>query len=122
MYEDNKGVVEGWWNRRSRNRAINNVFKRLHGHLQKSATKSSFHTVYIESKANPADPPSRGIYPPTSLLLQLIPLSPELDQFIVNLQLPFTAAEYHAHREGYYSKAAVKQFDNTNQRDGSRVE
>ena len=122
VYGNNKGVVEGWWNGRSHNRAVNNVFKQLHRHLQKSPTELSFHTVYIGSKANPADPPSRGIYPPTSLLLQPIPLPPELDQFIVDSQLPFTAAEYHAHREGYYSKAAVKQFNNTNQRDGSCIE
>ena len=66
VYRDNRGVVEGWWNGRSRNRVINKVFKRLHIFSEQNKSKGSFHTAYVRSKFNPADKPSRGIYPPES--------------------------------------------------------
>jgi hypothetical protein len=116
VYGDNKGVVEGWWNGRSRNRAINDVFKRLHGFLRQGTVESSFHTVYVGSKFNPADAPSRGVYPPSSLLLPPAQLPTELNQFIVDSQSPFTATEWRARKEGRYSRAAAKWFDDANQR------
>ena len=64
VHGDNRGVVEGWWNGRSRNQAINEVFKRLHEFVRSIPVKSSFHTVYIGSKFNPADVPSQGFPPP----------------------------------------------------------
>ena len=71
--------------------------------------------VYVGSKYNPADAPSRGIYPPTSLFLQPILLPPGLECFIINSQFPFAAAEYRAHREGSYLEAATRWFDNAHQ-------
>ena len=72
IYGDNRGVIEGWWNGRSHNREINEVFKRLHEFSDQGKSESSFHTAYVGSKFNPADVPSRGIYPLESLLLQPI--------------------------------------------------
>ena len=119
VYGDNRGVVEGWWNGQSCNRDINNIFKQLYEHLQQSATKSSCHTAYVRTTSNPADTPSRGIYPPAPLLLQLIPLPSELEQFIIDLQLPFTPARYWSCEEGLYSDAAARWFNNTHQGDSS---
>ena len=68
-HRDNRGVVEGWWNGRSHNRAINEIFKRLHEFARCSPVESSFHTVHVGSKLNPTDVPSQEIYPPESLLL-----------------------------------------------------
>ena len=30
VYSDNKGVIEGWWNGRSHNKATNDIFKWVH--------------------------------------------------------------------------------------------
>lgn len=67
VYGDNRGIVEGWWRGRSRNRPTNGVFKCIH-----SITESASCTIlthYVPSALNPADDPSRGKYPPRSLLL-----------------------------------------------------
>jgi hypothetical protein len=69
VYGDNKGVVEGWWNFRSRSKPTNPVFRRIHAFLEQFDHSLSIHSAYVPSKANPADPPSRGIYPPIELLL-----------------------------------------------------
>ena len=57
IHGDNKGVVEGWWNGRSRNKPVNEVFKRIHSFIGIDDPLHSFHTVYISSKSNPADAP-----------------------------------------------------------------
>ena len=110
VYGNNKGVVEGWWNGRSHNRAVNNVFKWVHECLQRDMTGSSIHTVYVGSKYNPADP-SYSIPSP----------SPGLDHFIIDTQLPFTVAKYRACREGNYSEAAARWF-NAHQRNDPGLE
>lgn len=69
LYGDNIGVVEGWWNRRSRNSAVNSVFKRIHSFLDGCDRAESIFTAYVPTDHNPADKPSRGIYPALSLLL-----------------------------------------------------
>jgi hypothetical protein len=107
IYGDNKGVVEGWWNGRSKNRPVNDIFRRIH-QLSISSPGHSYHTRYIPSKDNPADGPSRGKYPPTSLLLPPIPLSPELERFVIDSQLPLTPIEQQHLREGRYPKALTK--------------
>jgi hypothetical protein len=62
LFGDNKGVVEGWWKGRSRNRPTNLIFQRIH---QLCATHDiNLHTRYVISEENPADGPSRGIYGP----------------------------------------------------------
>ena len=70
VYGDNRGVVEGWWKRCSANRPTNHVFRRI---LQLSEDcDRTVHTRYVPSAQNPADAPSRGLYPPRSLLLDPI--------------------------------------------------
>jgi hypothetical protein len=108
---DNQGVVEGWRNRRSRNKEVNNVFKRMHDCVTNGTVGHTFHTSYVRSESNPADAPSRGIYPPTSLLLPPIQLPAELDCFIVDSESPFTPTERRLHKEGRYSRAAGKWFN-----------
>ena len=80
LFGDNRGVVEGWWKGRSRNRQTNVVFRRVHDIL--SAHKCTIITRYVTSKENPADAPSRGVYPPHSLLLPRIPI-PDALQYLV---------------------------------------
>ena len=66
VYGDNKGLVEGLWNARSCNRAINNVFKWVYKCLQRDMTRSSIHMLYISSKYNPANTPSSIPSPSTN--------------------------------------------------------
>lgn len=80
VFTDNRGVVEGWWNRHSRNRPTNNTFKRIHSALEKA--NCTAHTKYIPSGDNPADGPSHGIYPPAHLMLPTLPTPPTLCPFI----------------------------------------
>ncbi|GBE82477.1 hypothetical protein SCP_0408610 [Sparassis crispa] len=98
VYGDNKGVVEGWWNGRSRNRQVNLVFQHLHSLLGNAG--SSIHTRYIPSQSNPADAPSRGIYPKSLPLLPAIEIPPELHPFLVNFDAPPTSAERHLLQQG----------------------
>ncbi len=86
VYGDNIGVVEGWWTGRSRNRQVNLVFRRIHDLLQQH--NGTVHTRYIPSKENPADPPSRGIYPSPNLLLPHIPIPIEIVPHVVDFNDP----------------------------------
>lgn len=96
IFGDNKGVVEGWWNGRSRNPAVNDVFKRLHSFIGDHPNPPSFHTTYVASASNPADAPSRGIYPSTQLLLPPIELPESLNNLLIDSQLPVTPLEQRA--------------------------
>jgi hypothetical protein len=91
VYGDNEGVVEGWWNGRSRNRATNLVFRRIHDIIAEHDI--SVHTRYIPSKHNPADDPSRGKYGPPNRLLPKIDIPDILKQFIIDSEEPLTRAE-----------------------------
>jgi len=91
VYGDNQGVVEGWWKGCSRNRATNNVFKRVHD--ISVSENCTFLTRYVPSALNPADKPSRGIYPPRTLLLPPIPIHPSLRNLIVDFDAPLHANE-----------------------------
>jgi hypothetical protein len=93
-FGDNSGVVQGWWRGRSRNSQINNVFKRIHSTLAASACV--IHTRFIPSKCNPADGPSRGIYPSPALLLPLLDIPAELSPFIIDFDSPLSGSEYHS--------------------------
>lgn len=98
IYGDNIGVVEGWKNGRSRNTYVNEVFKRIH-ELSLTVPAHGFHTAYVPTKSNPADGPSRAIYPPTHLLLPPITLPEALEPFLVDSQLPLTPTEVRLRRE-----------------------
>ena len=105
IFGDNKGVVEGWWNFRSKNKATNHVFRRVHAFLEQFDHSFSVISAYVPSKHNPADPPSRGIYPSFNFLLPEIPLPVTLDRFIVDAALPYSPTEIRLFREGRYPPA-----------------
>lgn len=86
VYGDNTGVVEGWWSGRSRNVETNRVFRRIHSLLDERRTVLK--TKYVNTKNNPADGPSRGIFPPRNLLLPPIKIPDDLKSFIVNFDDP----------------------------------
>lgn len=83
IYGDNRGVVEGWWSGRSRNDQVNEVFKRIHFLL--STHRCMVYTKYVQSASNPADGPSRGIFPDASKLLPPIDLPNELLPLVLPL-------------------------------------
>ena len=83
VFGDNRGVVEGWWSGRSRNPQTNEVFKRIH--LLLRVHGCSVYTRYVPSASNPADGPSRGIFPDRSNLLPPVNLPPELKQLVFPL-------------------------------------
>lgn len=113
VHGDNQGVLEGWRNNRSHNKPTNEVFKRMHSHLEERASTSpvSIHAEYIPSKFNPADAPSRGILPSTALLLPPIELPNDLKRFLIDATEPYTATELRLRREGKYPRAVAKQID-----------
>ena len=122
IYGDNKGVVEGWWNGRSHNSEVNNVFKRIHDLSPDDNSGHSFHTVYVQSKSNPADKPSRGVYPSTKLLLPPIQLPASLKRFLVDSQEQYTPTEQRLCREGRYPKAIAKSINDANNRDQASLQ
>lgn len=95
VYGDNKGVVEGWWKGRSRNKQTNIVFRRVHAILE--TRQCTIHTRYVPSKDNPADEPSRGIYPRLTHLLPHIPIPPELHHLIVDFDSELAMARSGEH-------------------------
>jgi len=90
VYGDNKGVVEGWWKGRSRNRQTNTVFRRVHSILEDR--ECTIHTRYVPSKENPADKPSRGIYPHPAHLLPNLPIPTELLDLITDFDSELPSA------------------------------
>jgi hypothetical protein len=102
VYGDNMGVVKGWWNGRSRNRQVNEIFKCIHEKLEARNAVGTVHTTYTRSKSNPADGPSRGIFPPTSLLLPDLPIPARAAGFLVDALGPPTPAELRTRRRGGY--------------------
>ena len=82
VFGDNKGVVEGWWKGRSRNWETNKVFRRIHDLAD--TYQCLFITRYVASRENPADGPSRGIYPSLAHLLPAISIPVPLREFIAD--------------------------------------
>jgi len=86
LYCDNRVIVDGWPNGRSRNQHVNLVFRRLHD-LSDEAN-CSFLARYVPSALNPADGPSRGrlpLYPPS---FTSIHPDPSIANFFINATLP----------------------------------
>ena len=83
VFGDNQGVVEGWWRGRSRNWETNKVFRCIH--TIADTHQCTFITRYVTSSENPADGPSRGLYPPAARLLPAIHIPDALRQFIVDV-------------------------------------
>ncbi|SJL14249.1 uncharacterized protein ARMOST_17705 [Armillaria ostoyae] len=92
LYGDSKSIVESWWNGRHRNPEVNNIFRRIHNFLVSS--NLHIHTRYVTSAVNPADDPSRGIYPSMALLLPPISIPDDLLPFIVNFDDQITPSEW----------------------------
>jgi len=90
VYGDNKGVVEGWWKGRSRNKQMNTVFRCIHSTLE--AQRCTIHTRYVPSKDNPADQPSRGIYPHPAYLLPNLPIPTEIHDLITDFDSKLPSA------------------------------
>ena len=111
VFGDNKGVVEGWRNFRSKNKPTNLVFRRVHSFLEQFNHSLSIVAAYVPSAFNPADPPSRGIYPSVELLLPEIPLPPGLDRFVVDSTHPYSPTEIRLFREGRYPPALALGID-----------
>ena len=83
VYGDNRGVVEGWWNKSSHNKPTNRIFRRIL-ELSESCDRT-IHTRYVPSAENPADAPSRGRYPPHELLLEELDIPSELRPFLIGV-------------------------------------
>ena len=84
LHGDNRGVVEGWWKGCSTNRPTNRIFRRV---IQLAEDHNRvFYTKYIPSKQNPADGPSRGLYPPTELLLAPIDVPSDVRPFLMDIE------------------------------------
>lgn len=112
IFGDNKGVVEGWWNRRSRNTEVNRVFRRLLEFLHAEHAHTKIHTAYVKSAENPADAPSRGRYGHHSLLLPPIIIPEGLDGFIMDATEPYSERELSLRRKGScYPQTIPKEYD-----------
>ena len=91
VHGDNIGVIKGWWIGWSRNAKTNQVFRRIHKLLENHNT--ILVTRYINTAQNPADGPSRGIYPSRNLLLPPVELPDNIKPFIVDFDAPLQPAE-----------------------------
>jgi hypothetical protein len=98
VYGDNRGVVEGWWKGHSGNRPTNEIFKLIHTACDQAHTLLV--TRYVRSGLNPADGPSRGRYPPHSLLLPAVPIPQQWRDFLVDFDAPLSLSELRAARMG----------------------
>ncbi|KIK80554.1 hypothetical protein PAXRUDRAFT_158369 [Paxillus rubicundulus Ve08.2h10] len=95
IFGDNTGIVEGWWNGRHHNTETNQIFRRVHDFLTEASHILNIRAKYIPSASNPADGPSRGIFPPRSLLLPRIALSHPLLSLIIDVvDLPASPGPY----------------------------
>lgn len=114
---DNNRVVEGWWNGHSRNSEVNMVICHIHLLIKEYRNQHSLHTTYIQSKFNPIDSPSRGIYPSTAFLLPPISLPSGLEQFLIDSQEPLSPIEQIFLHKGHYPTAVAKFINTINEWD-----
>ena len=86
IFGDNTSVMEGWWSGRSHNTETNRVFRRIHQLLDKHDT--ILKTKYVNTKDNPADGPSRGVFSPAHLLLPPVKISDNIRPFLISFNYP----------------------------------
>ncbi|OBZ77375.1 hypothetical protein A0H81_02563 [Grifola frondosa] len=98
VYGNNIGVVEGWWNGRSRNVQVNKVFRHVHAIM--ADADAVVHSRYVASASNPADGPSRGVFPSTDFLLPAIAIPAALIPLIVSFDAPLSDAESSLRQAG----------------------
>ena len=91
VYGDNTGVVEGWWSGRSRNAETNRVFKRIHYLLDGHG--AVLKTKYVNTRNNPADGPSRGVFSPTHLRLPPVEIPDDVKPYIIDFDAPTHPSE-----------------------------
>nr|VWP02159.1 Structural maintenance of chromosomes protein [Ganoderma boninense] len=91
VFGDNTGVVDGWRKGKSRNFAVNVIFKRLSAFLERRCVM--VHARYVTSASNPADNPSRGRYPSPALLLPPISIPATVAPFLIDWNAPLTDSE-----------------------------
>ncbi|TFY74472.1 hypothetical protein EWM64_g9540 [Hericium alpestre] len=133
VYGDNRGIVEGWWNGRSRNHAVNSVFRRLHSTLE--SENAHVYTRYVPSASNPADDPSRGRYPHGQPLLPRFVIPEALRELVFDCTEPVSTAERRArHRNPYpqfnpkrarstsHERRAALRFDSERRAEEARFE
>ena len=83
LHSNNQGVVEGWWKRCSTNKPTNHIFRHV---LQLSEDRGrKIHTRYVPSAKNPTDGPSRGLYPPRTLLLDPVTIPDEIQPLLLDV-------------------------------------
>ena len=110
---------------RSRNNAVNDVFKRIHPFLEDLG--ASVQARYVESARNPADAPSRGVYPPASLLLPPVQLPDAVRRYLVDWNSPIAPAERDTPRPKPLPKppslsaAAIREFNSASERLGGTI-
>ncbi|KAG6849858.1 hypothetical protein C0991_010982, partial [Blastosporella zonata] len=81
---------------------------RIHDFLNRERRGEHIHTLYIPSSDNPADAPSRGLYPPRSRLLRPVLLPEGLGRFVVDASSNLSPRERQAIHTGSYPIAAAK--------------
>ncbi|KAJ3539580.1 hypothetical protein NMY22_g4671 [Coprinellus aureogranulatus] len=84
LWGDNEGVIKAWRNCWSRNATTNGVFQLALDFLEENGFDGCVYTSYVQTKQNPADSPSRHIYPSTQLLLPPVSVPPDLSPYLVN--------------------------------------
>ena len=86
VHGDNQGVIDAWRKGRSRNMATNATFRRIFARLRSPPRRVFAH--YVPSKQNPADGPSRGIYPSAHANLPRIMIPAEINHLIFDYDDP----------------------------------
>ncbi|KAJ8455566.1 hypothetical protein ONZ45_g18907 [Pleurotus djamor] len=85
LFGDNVGVIDAWKKCKSRNREVNQVFKRISRAINVAPGLMSVSATYVPSELNPADGPSRFIFPPAKFQLPRFPIPDELIPLITDV-------------------------------------
>lgn len=111
VHGDNTGVLDGWRIGRHHNHAVNAIFKSIHSFLESAQHTLSVLPHYVASVDNPADPPSRGIYGPTHLLLPSMVIPEHARDFLTDATDPLSAHKLRELQEGKYSVSTSRTLD-----------